>query len=253
MATKVPATIRAAMVLARTPIVVPELTKFESQYIKYKSELEKRLMWTFPAYYYFKKGTMSEYRFQSAQKKPISKQPGVWYPEGIPDIKHGRERSTKQEVIIPKENSEINDDTSVSRPVVKNPTVTKADETNDTSSLERRLRNTLYLLVKSGSKGEWKFPSFEAKATTPLHEVAEAGVKEIGGDKINTWTVSRKPANVLKDDKDGSLEFLFKSRILTGEFVPKNKDVEFKWLTKDEIKDFVSEDYYVNTEYLLDK
>ena len=31
------------------------------------------------------------------QKKPISKQPGVWYPQGIPDIRHGRERSTKQD------------------------------------------------------------------------------------------------------------------------------------------------------------
>ena len=68
MATKVPETIRAALILARSPIVVPALTKFESQYIKYKYELEKRLMWTFPAYYYFKKGTMSEYKFQVAQK-----------------------------------------------------------------------------------------------------------------------------------------------------------------------------------------
>lgn len=252
MTTKAPSTIRAALVLARTPIVVPKLTKFESQYIKYKSELERRLMWTFPAYYYFKKGTMSEYKFQSAQKKPISKQPGIWYPEGIPDIKHCRERSTKQEVIIPKETPK-SDDTSVSRPVVKNPAVTRADESNDLTSLERQLRNTLYLLVKSGSKGEWKFPSFDVGSNQPLHKVAESGIREIGGNKLNTWTVSRKPVKVLNDGKDGSLEFLIKSRIFSGEFVPKNKDTEFKWLTKEEIKDFVNKDYYDNTEYLLDK
>lgn len=252
MATKVPETIRAALILARSPIVVPALTKFESQYIKYKYELEKRLMWTFPAYYYFKKGTMSEYKFQVAQKKPISKQPGVWYPQGIPDIRHGRERSTKQEVIIPKDENTASD-TSVSRPVVKNPIITKADESNDTTSLERQLRKTLYLLVKTKPNGEWKFPSFEVNSDGELHEVAESGLRDIGGSKINTWTVSKKPVKVLADETDGALEFFIKSRILTGEFVPKNKDIEFKWLTRDEIKDFVKKDYYDNTEFLLDK
>ncbi|KAK5780595.1 mitochondrial 54S ribosomal protein mL46 MRPL17 PWA37_003235 [Arxiozyma heterogenica] len=252
MATKVPQTIRAALILARSPIVVPDLTKFESQYIKYKYELEKRLMWTFPAYYYFKKGTMSEYKFQIAQKKPISKQPGVWYPQGIPDIRHGRERSTKQEVIIPKDENPAND-TSISRPVVKNSIITKADESNDTTSLERQLRKTLYLLVKIKPNDEWKFPSFEVNSDYALHEVAESGLRDIGGSKINTWTVSRKPVKVLKDKNDESLEFFIKSRILTGEFVPKMKDIEFKWLTRDEIKDFVKKDYYDNTEFLLDK
>lgn len=252
MATKVPQTIRAALILARSPIVVPNLTKFESQYIKYKYELEKRLMWTFPAYYYFKKGTMSEYKFQIAQKKPISKQPGVWYPQGIPDIRHGRERSTKQEVIIPKDENPAND-TSISRPVVKNSVITKADESNDTTSLERQLRKTLYLLVKIKPNNEWKFPSFEVNSDHALHEVAESGLRDIGGSRINIWTVSRKPVKVLEDQNDGSFEFFIKSRILTGEFVPKMKDIEFKWLTRDEIKDFVKKDYYDNTEFLLDK
>ena len=252
MTTKVPVTIRATLILARSPIVVPELTKFESQYIKYKYELEKRLMWTFPAYYYFKKGTMSEYKFQSAQKKPISKRPGVWYPQGIPDLRYGRDRSTKQEVIIPKDEN-TSSDTGVSRPIVKNSIITKADKFNDTTSLERKLRNTLYLLVRNKPSDQWKFPSFQVNSDQALHEVAESGLRDIGGSKINTWTVSRKPVKVLENEKDRVFEFFIKSRILTGEFVPKSKDIQFKWLTRDEIKDFMSKDYYDNTVFLLDK
>ncbi|PAK97860.1 hypothetical protein B8W96_12420, partial [Lentilactobacillus parakefiri] len=71
----------------------------------YQSELERRLMWTFPSYFYFKKGTLTERRFQSAQKGVISKQPGVWFPKGVPDVKHNRERSQKQEIMLPKDTS----------------------------------------------------------------------------------------------------------------------------------------------------
>lgn len=253
MATKTLPAIRSALLLARGPIVVPELSKFEAQYIKYQGELDKRLMWTFPYYYYFKKGTMSEYKFQAAQKRPVSKQPGVWFPEGIPDIRHNRERSKKQDVILPK-NETSEEDSSISRPVLKNSIITPADEQNDTKSLERQLRRTLYLVVKTTKDSDWKFPSFPYENGRLLHEVAESGIRNLGGNKINTWTVSRKPVKVIKTGNSNgeSLEFLFKSRILTGLFLSTNPDIEYKWLTKEEIKDCVDRTYYENTEFLLD-
>ncbi|KAL3233890.1 Large ribosomal subunit protein mL46 [Nakaseomyces bracarensis] len=247
--------IRVGMVLSRVPLVSPELTEMERKYYKYMSELERRLMWTFPAYFYFKKGTLSEHRFYAAQKGPISKQEGVWFPKGVPDIKHGRERSMKQNIVLPKNKSELQDGASegddISRPIAPNSIITKADESGDVLSLERQLRRTLYLLVKD-NEGSWRFPNFDLGEEKSLHTAAESGIREVGGENLNTWTVSRTPAAVLKKDEN-NLEFLIKSHILMGNFEIQNKKSisDYAWLTKDEIKEKVDKEYYKNTEFLL--
>ncbi|KAH3680138.1 hypothetical protein WICMUC_000539 [Wickerhamomyces mucosus] len=255
--------IKSALLLVRQPIVTPDLTKFEEVYYNYQEELERRLMWTFPQYYYFKKGSLSERRFVKAQKGPVSKQPGVFFQKGIPDIVHNRERRSKQEIIIPKE--EYDESSSMSdfnRPVVPNSRITEADKTNNVKSLERKLPRTLHLLIKDEKLG-WKLPSFElSEKDKLLHRNAEAGMRNLGGESINTWTVSRKPTAVLKylsnklvDSKENSeglvREFIIKSHILSGEFSP--KDIEYAWLTKEEIKDKVSKEYYEATEFLFSR
>ncbi|CCC66635.1 hypothetical protein NCAS_0A00750 [Naumovozyma castellii] len=266
--------IRAGLILSRTPIIAPELTKLESQYYAYQSELEKRLMWTFPAYYYFKRGSLASHRFIKAQKWPVSKAPGVWYPRGVPDIRHGRERRLKQEVVLPKEKKDVTESTGstggsesvtdltdASRPIVPNSRITEADKLNDLKSLERQLSRTLYLLVQDKSLGKWIFPSFDVvKDTTeevkPLHEVAEDGLRSLVGPNINTWTVSGTPASVLKQEND-VYEFLIKSHILAGNLELTKKGLEqigeYAWLTRDEIKEHVETSYFENVEFLLAK
>lgn len=244
----------AGLILSRTPIVTPELTKLESQYYEYQSALRERLMWTFPHYFYFKRGTLAERRFLLAQKGPISKQPGVWFPHGVPDIKHNRERSKKQEVNLPKQDREeaggSQSGSDISRPIVPNSRVTHADQSNDLSSLERRLSRTLYLLVKN-KEGTWTFPSFPVEGK-PLHTSAEDGLRELGGVDINTWTVSNTPAAAL-ETSEGSHEFLIKSHIIAGKFDLQNKKelTDFAWLTKEEVQERVEARYFDNVGFLL--
>ena len=246
--------ISAGLILSRIPIVTPELTKLESQYYEYQAALRERLMWTFPHYFYFKRGTLAERRFLLAQKGPISKQPGVWFPQGVPDIKHNRERSKKQEVNLPKQEREeavgSQPDADISRPIAPNSRVTQADKTNDLSSLERKLSRTLYLLVKN-KEGSWTFPSFPVEGK-PLHTRAEEGLRERGGVNMNTWTVSNTPAAALKKS-DGSHEFLIKSHILAGKFdLQDNKTLaDFAWLTKEEVQERVEANYYNEVGFLL--
>lgn len=243
--------IRANLILSRIPIVVPEETKIEKQYRQYQNALERRLMWTFPAYHYFKKGTLSEHKFLSVQKKPITNNPNVWFPKGVPDIQHGRERSKAQEVILPK--SETSDDSNITRPVEKKSIVTEADKAGDKSSLERQLRKTLYLLVNY-KKGGWSFPKFDIDESRSLDLTAENGLRKIGGENINTWTVSKKPVGAI-ESKDGSLDFFIKSHILAGKFdiVKESKgDIgEYAWLTKTEIQEKLGDDYFSQTGYML--
>lgn len=245
--------IAAGLILSRTPIVTPDINQLESQYYEYQSQLRRRLMWTFPYYFYYKKGTVAERRFISAQRGPISRQPGVWYPKGVPDIKHNRERSKKQEIVLPRENIEgSQNDDDLSRPIVPNSRVTQADEKGDLSSLERQLARTLYLLVQT-NRGEWKFPSFQVQNDdTPLHIRAEEGIKELGGQELLTWSVSNTPASVLQSS-NGCHEFLMKSHILAGKFELQGKKnfQSFAWLTKDEIQKHVDDRYFAETGFLL--
>ena len=249
------ARIKTGIILSRTPIVSPDMNELESNFYKYQSGLERRLMWTFPHYYFFKRGTLSQNKFSAAQPGPISKLLGVWFPKGVPDVKHNRERSMKQEVVLPKDTGaegaqKKSDD--LSRRIVPNSRITEADRTNDITSLERKLSRTLYLLVKS-QNGQWNFPKFDVE-NTPLHIKAEEGLREIGGDQLHTWNVSRKPTGVI-EHQDGSSEFLIKSHILAGKFeLQKSSDntiTEFAWLTKEEIKERVNDKYFQETGFML--
>lgn len=244
-----PKDVFAGLILSRIPIVTPEPTKFEKAYYHYQDELERRLMWTFPQYFYFKKGTLSERKFVAAQRGPVTRQPGVWFPRGVPDIKFNRERRLKQEIVIPRENSEEEGDDSLSRPIVPNPRITEADTANDIRALTRKLDRTLYLLVQQNNT--WKFPRFSLEVKEPLHVAAERGLRQIGGVNMNTWTVSNTPAAVLKGGSDK--EFLIKSHIIHGKFNLQNVQgvSDFAWLTKNEIGEKVDSKYFEEVEPLL--
>ncbi|CDK26861.1 unnamed protein product [Kuraishia capsulata CBS 1993] len=253
--------ISSALLLSRIPLVTPDLHPFEAAYYNYQNELKRRLMWTFPKYYYFRKGTVAEREFVQAQKYPLFKRPGVWFPRGVPDLKHGRDRRFKEEVTLPKQQERADEDDELSKPVVFNSRVTAADEAGDLTSLERRLSRTLYLLIKT--KGAWKFPSFPLVEPKPLHEAAEQGLREIGSVNMNTWTVSNTPTAVLKysngklldaetQEKEVEREYFIKSHIIGGDFQISSSDVEeFRWLTKEEVEQTVEPQYYGQLGHLL--
>ena len=275
--------IKASLVLSRAPIVTPDVPEFEKLFYNYQEELERRLMWTFPKWFYFKKGTVAEREFTEAQKYPVPAQRGVWFPQGVPDLKHGRDRRFKQEVILPKKHAEVeapeegSTDTAaaladlddIGRAIKANSRVTQFDKANEQTSLERKLPRTLYLVVKES--GAWRFPSFEVKpdASEPkgLHQIAEDGLRTLGGDKINTWSVSNSPAAVIKYDPKGQIanvkasdasalttEFLMKSHIIAGKFdlQKASKNVsEYKWLVKEEIQQVVDKTYFDQISHLL--
>lgn len=265
--------IRASLILSRTPIVTPDMSESDKKFYKYQEQLERRLMWTFPKWFYFKKGTVAEREFTKAQKYPIPSHPGVWFPKGLPDIKHERDRRFRQDIILPKKapEEESGDMENETRAIKLNSRITEADKKNDQASLERKLARTLYLLVKQD--GQWKFPTFPIEnEDVPLNEVAENGLRRVGGNKINTWNVSRTPAGILKYSngklldceqsesssvKDSSIvrDYLIKSHILAGKFVPQdNQGVEaYKWLVKEELEPLLGKAYFSQVDFLLSK
>ncbi|SSD61234.1 related to 54S ribosomal protein L17, mitochondrial [Saccharomycodes ludwigii] len=261
LATKVtkPSVIESAIILSRTPIITQQPSKLESTYCAYQRELERRLMWTFPQYYYFKRGTLAERKFLALQRGPVSKLPGVFYSKGVPDVRGNRERNAAQEIVLPLEQQSEDDPNesdsassshNINRRILPNSRITKADECGDLKSLERRLDKNLYLIVKSNKTGEWSFPSFLQNSKCKiLHEIAESGLRELGGDKINTWTISTKPCKALVNGE--KVTFFIKSHILAGKFEPKTEALEFAWVAKDELKEKVGDKYYEAIGFLL--
>ncbi len=266
--------VQAALILSRIPIVTPDVPEYEQQYYYLQSELEKRLMWTFPDFFYFKKGSFASRNFNMAQKGLVVKQPGVWYKKGLPDIKYNRERREKQELVIPKDVTKGLTEDGFEQAAVLAPRVTEFEE--DTTSLKRKLPRTIYLLVKDAKTGAWRFPSFPLARKVSLHEIAEQGLREIGGVNLDTWTVSNTPAAVVKYDSQNNIkvlskeqlvkssekqaanvlrEYFIKSHILAGTFELQEavkKDIStFGWFSKEEIKERVNPDYYDSLQYII--
>ncbi|MCH0629254.1 hypothetical protein JNB11_04685 [Kocuria palustris] len=240
LAAKPSTKIASTLLLLRNPVISADIPAFESQYYKYQKELWKRLMWTFPKWFYFREGTLAAQKFKELNRDPVDNNPNIEYPRGRPEIRQNRDRRFKQELKLPKtyvegETAEPAADASndLSRKIVPNSRVTKADEANDQTSLERQLARSLYLVVGDGKS--WDFPNFPQPETpTALDEVAEAGLYKIGGDRINYFNVSNTPCHV--ETKDDAKHYFIKSHIVLGEFVPQD-GIKYLWLTKDELKD----------------
>lgn len=244
-------TILSTLLLLRPPIVTADLPEFQKLYYRYQNELWKRLMWTFPKWFYYREGTLSEQKFRELNKNPIYNNPNLEFPRGRPELRQQRDRRFKQELSLPKTYAEGADEEqlkdSMSRKVIPNSRITKADEANDTTSLERKLARTLYLVVSEDNGTTWRFPSF-ANTGKPLHQEAEEGLYAIGGDQINYFNVSAKPFHVHHGDK-GS-EFFIKLHILSGQFTSK-QGLKHAWLTSEEVGERLKSEYFGEIRHLM--
>ncbi|KAG7191840.1 54S ribosomal protein L17 mitochondrial [Scheffersomyces spartinae] len=251
--------VSSTLLISRTPIISEELTAFESQYYKYNNELWKRLMWTFPKWYYYKDGTISEQMFKELNPAPVFNNPNVDFPNGRPEIRQGRDRRFKQELKLPKTYStevERADETAaessdnLSRKIVPNSRITKADETKDLTSLERKLARTLYLVISlDGNK--WSLPNFEMsrEEKVPLHKLAETGFQSIGGETVNYYNVSNTPCHL--HHSENKKEYFIKSHILAGKFAPVDNSTKFMWLAKEELQEYLEGAYYEDVKHLF--
>lgn len=244
------AAIESTLLLLRVPVVSQDLPKFQQQYYKYQNELWRRLMWTFPKWYYFREGTVAEQRFREINSNPIFNNPNLEYPDGRPEIRHQRDRRFKQDIKVPKtyvESEEGSGDDNMSRQIVPNSRRTAADEARDESSLERLLARTLYLVVSHDQGKAWEFPSFACNGQA-LHTSAEEGLYAIGGPGINYFNVSAKPCHV--HTANGKKQFFIKLHILAGDFSA-SSSIKHRWLSKDELAHVLAPEYFAEIAHLL--
>ncbi|CAK9441799.1 mitochondrial 54S ribosomal protein mL46 [Lodderomyces beijingensis] len=254
-------TISSTLILSRPPVITHEASAFETQFYKYQSELWRRLMWTFPKWFYFKTGTLAEQRYKVINKNPVSDDRKVLFPRGRPDLRHSRDRRFREYIRAPKTYKEEDElvgidqseqkESELTKKIVPNSRTTEADRLNDTTSLERQLSRTLFLAVQRKGETSWKLPSFKEQPgeLIPLHLLAEQGLRSIGGSAINYFNVAKTPCHHEGDAK--SREYFIKSHILSGVFEPQSEDIKFQWLTKQELKDSLPKEYYERVSHLF--
>ncbi|KAK9236175.1 39S mitochondrial ribosomal protein L46-domain-containing protein [Lipomyces kononenkoae] len=248
--------IMSGLILCRQPIVTPELTPFERAYYNYQSELQKRLMWTFPRWFYYPEGTLAERQFSAVQPVVDGKDRAEFEK---PDIVFNRDRRSKQEVVLPERDveRETEESAKIYAKIEPRSRITEADTKDDFRSLERKLDRTLYLLVKKDRReNAWKFPAAEVLDGETLTGTAARLLLETGGPNMNTWLVSNTPAAYHRYDYkpednekyEGAKIFYLKSRIFAGTFIPQKGSgiVDYAWLTKDEIQHYVHRGYWAS-------
>ncbi|KAK9343909.1 39S mitochondrial ribosomal protein L46-domain-containing protein [Lipomyces starkeyi] len=255
--------IMSGLILCRQPIVTPELTLFERAYYNYQSELQKRLMWTFPKWFYYPEGTLAERQFSSVQPTVDGNDRAEFEK---PDIVFNRDRRSKQEVVFPERDveRETEESAKIYAKIEPRSRITEADKTNNFRSLERKLDRTLYLLVKKDRQAnEWKFPAAEVLNGETLAGAGRRLLLNTGGPNMNTWLVSNTPAAYHhypykpedNEKYDGAKIFYLKSRIFAGTLVPQKGSgiIDYAWLTKDEIQDYVHKGYWASMANALSK
>jgi large subunit ribosomal protein L46 len=153
--------IQASVILSRTPQITRDATPFEQAYFDYKEKLERQESTATPTEFYFKKGSVAERRWkhEESARQQAMKDTSTSLTEVV----------QQSQATWEKENEGLANATKAERLDRS----TKADSNNDTKSLDRSLKQTLYLVVhkKQDQMNPWQFPQGPVDSTEYLHEV----------------------------------------------------------------------------------
>ncbi|KAI8098550.1 39S mitochondrial ribosomal protein L46-domain-containing protein [Halteromyces radiatus] len=222
--------IAASVILTRGPQITRDATPFERAYFDYKEKQERQASAVFPQDFYFKKGSVAERRW----KEDVQARDAAMKDQAL-----SLTEAIQQQHI---------DQSSSTPPIQINDRITQADKTNDIKKLDRALTRNLYLIVKQ--QNQWQFPQTDLQANEYLHEAAERYLKESCGKDMDVWFVGRQPVSHYKqspsrkEDTEGLKIFFMKARVYAGQVKPTKDVSDFAWLTKDELVNYLSPDYY---------
>ncbi|KAI9659379.1 MAG: 54S ribosomal protein L17 mitochondrial [Bathelium mastoideum] len=272
--------LRAGVVLSRPPQITRDLTPFEKAFYLYQRRLNERLALPFSHWFYFPKGSAAEKEWKRKirdRRNPAheigtysSSGKGAWNDEVLIGASESETEHQVDALLEDAQPSNVNEEegaNSAREPVERPmPRVTEADKEGNTKSLDRSLQRTLYLLIKN-AEGRWIFPHTRVMGKESLHTAAERLLVQTGGINMNTWVVGNVPIghcefnfrrHIAQQKENleelGEKTFFMKARIMAGQAnLAQNAfgDTDFQWLSKEEIENFVTQQYWASIRNML--
>ena len=118
---------------------------------------------------------------------------------------------------------------------------TPADVSGDARTLERKLDQFLFLVVRDAATKKWGFPRLvnPEDGETTMRATAKAAMDACVGDSIETFLVGNAPAGHWPEQPtpgaaggEGGTNFYHRAQWLEGDLRLTEKYTDFKWLTK---------------------
>ncbi|ETN39152.1 uncharacterized protein HMPREF1541_05375 [Cyphellophora europaea CBS 101466] len=201
-------TVKAGVLLARTPLITPDPHPFEKAHQLYQRRLNERLVLPFTQYFYYKRDTpaFEHWRTNKTARGGVATRDigkyNAWTKDSwndevlVGDETANPDKLVEQLVGEEGRGTEFAGDSGLTNTAGLRRT-TEADRLNDQRSLERSLQRTLYLLVrertKEGKPSNWIFPSGTIAEREGVAEAAQRVLDETCGVNMNTWQVARHP------------------------------------------------------------
>jgi len=135
------------------------------------------------------------------------------------------------------------------------PRITKDDELDNRKSLNRKLAQRLYLIVKKPrTEHAWQFPQGGREPGETMRQCCERELKEECGKKLRVYYGSNAPAAFYsyvypkeaqeKYNAHGAKVFFYHAQYLGGSLeLDKNELTDYLWVTKAEVEDYFSPEF----------
>ncbi|XP_033744841.1 39S ribosomal protein L46, mitochondrial-like [Pecten maximus] len=133
---------------------------------------------------------------------------------------------------------------------------TDADKENDLQSLNRKLDKKLFLVVKQrlGEFEQWILPQGDHLMEESMRETAERTLGQISGVNIQSMFLGNAPCGFYRHrfsktfreklSADGQKIFFFRAEHSHGDVAVSDHISDYKWLTVEEMADYLKPDYY---------
>jgi large subunit ribosomal protein L46 len=139
------------------------------------------------------------------------------------------------------------------------PRLTEADKQNDKKSINRKLEETLFLLVeqKLGDKKHFVLPQGKRADGESMRQTAERVLQEQCGNKLETVFYGNAPCGFYKykypasqrTETVGAKVFFFRTALRKAEV--DSKTVQYQWVDKAELKTELRDSYYQSVSKFL--
>lgn len=184
--------INVSLLLSRQPVILREQHPFETSYFHYNSQLSHRLAQPFSKDFYFRKGSAAETRFDREEEERA---------QMLAAGASGKKSAPSAAKPAAQEAQSRDPDAALYATTERR---TKADESRDTSSLERALDRSLFLVLKEQSTGQWRLPQkrLDFSKGETLHKVAPNPVQEALGEGMDLWLVSKLPIGLMRGTEE---------------------------------------------------